>query len=132
MARPKAPIRVEGDRELIAALGRFRGRLDDMPAVHQAAGAPVLAEAIAIVPVDDGDLRGTLRLETDPTGFSVQAGSSVVPYAGVIHFGWAAHGIEPDPYLYAAADRRADEVRDRYADGIGDLVERFDRETPDR
>lgn len=132
MARRTPLVQVEGAREVRAALKRFDGRLDDLKDVHQAAGQPVADEARAIVPVDDGDLRGTIRLDRRAAGVAVLAGRAAVPYAGVIHFGWAAHGIEPDPFLYDAADSRADEVRARYADGIGDLVKKYDRETPDR
>ena len=53
-----------------------------------------------------------------------------VPYAGVIHFGWPRHNIEPQPFLYDALDRRSDEVIKLYEDRITDLVHKLDRETP--
>jgi hypothetical protein len=131
MARKQPVVQVEGAREVRKAMKRMDKRLDDMKDVHQAAGEPVAEEARVLVPVDDGDLRGSIRLDRRAAGVAVLAGKRAIPYAGVIHFGWAAHGIEPDPFLYEAADARADEVRDRYAAGIADMVERYDRETPD-
>ena len=46
------------------------------------------------------------------------AGRAAVPYAGVIHFGWAAHSIAPQPFLYDAADSRADEVLAKFHEDI--------------
>ena len=48
----------------------------------------------------------------------VRAGRAAVPYAGVIHFGWAAHSIAPQPFLYDAADARADEVLAKFHEDI--------------
>ncbi len=51
-------------------------------------------------------------------------------YAGVIHFGWPRHNIEPQPFLYDALDKRFDEVVRVYEKRITDLVHKLDRETP--
>ena len=127
----RAPlVEVEGGPKLRRAFRKFDDRLDDLKDLHQRAAEPVADEARAIVPVLDGDLRSSIRQDRRAAGAAVLAGKRAIPYAGVIHFGWAAHGIEPDPFLYDAADRRAGEVRDRYAAGVADLVRTFDREAP--
>jgi hypothetical protein len=51
-------------------------------------------------------------------------------YAGVIHFGWPRHNIEPQPFLYDALDKRFDEVTKLYELRIAALVQKLDRETP--
>ncbi len=61
---------------------------------------------------------------------AVAAGKRRTPYAGVIHFGWPKHNIEPQPFLYKALDRRYDEVVAIYEKRLDDLVKRLDRETP--
>ena len=113
------------------AFRRLSDRTDDLKDLHRHAAEPVAAEARTLVPVDSGSLRATIRQDRRAKGAAVLAGGARIPYAGVIHFGWPAHGIEPDPFLYEAADARAGDVRDRYAAGIARLVERFDIEAPD-
>ena len=64
------------------------------------------------------------------TGVSVLAGRSRVPYAGVIHFGWPAHNIEPQPFLYEALEDKREDVATLYGLGIEVLIDKLDRETP--
>lgn len=73
-------------------------------------------------PVQTGDLRGTVRPGGRKDEGRVYAGTASVPYAGVIHFGWPAHGIEPNPFLYRALDRRRREVVDRYEKAVSKLI----------
>lgn len=124
-------VEVEGGAQLRRAFKRLGDRASDLKDLHRQAAEPVAEEARAIVPVLEGGLRGSIRQDRRQSGAAVLAGGARIPYAGVIHFGWPAHNIEPDPFLYDAADRRADEVRDRYAAGIARLVDRFDTEAPD-
>lgn len=107
------------------------GRLDDLKDVHQTAAEPVLGEARSLVPVVTGTLRDTLRLDRRAAGASIIAGRNRIPYAGVIHFGWPARNIEPQPFLYDALDARQTEVAAAYAVHVKRLRDQLDRETPD-
>ena len=85
-----------------------------------------------LVPRDTGNLSESIRSTKSATRAGIQAGGrGIEPYAGPIHFGWRARNIEPQPFLYDALDDRRGEIAKRYADGIGDLVQKFDREAPD-
>lgn len=130
MGQTAPTVQVQGARELRKALKATDDRLDDLKDLHQRAAEPVASEARALVPVLGGDLKDTIRQDRRAAGAAVIAGRRAVPYAGVIHFGWPAHGIEPDPFLYDAADHRADDVRKAYVDGVNDLLARMDRELP--
>lgn len=130
MAAGRPAIEVEGSRELRAALKRFDDRLDDLKEVHADAGELVADAARPLVPVESGALLDSIRTDRRASGASVLAGRSTIPYAPPIHFGWAARNIEPQPFLYDALDSRRDEIAARYASGVGDLVQRLDRETP--
>ena len=130
--RAGAPrVEVEGGAQLRRAFRRLGDRADDLKDLHRYAAEPVAAEARELAPVDTGSLRGSVRQDRRAKGAAVLAGGARLPYAGVIHFGWPARNIEPDPFLYEAADRRAGEVHDRYAAGVAKLVDRFDIEAPD-
>lgn len=129
----RAAVEVEGGPQLRRAFRRLDDRLDDLSALHQEVAELVEDRAEDLVPVASGRLRDTIRTSRRKTGASVLAGGrSLVPYAGPIHFGWRARNIEPQPFLYDALDDRRGEVIERYQDGIGALVRRFDAEAPDK
>jgi hypothetical protein len=130
MAGGKAGVEVEGAKELRKALKRMDGRLDDLKDTHKAAAEIVAAAARPLVPVRTGALLSSLRTDRRASGASVLAGRSRIPYAGVIHFGWPGHNIEPQPFLYEALDARREEVAEAYDRKIGELVRRLDREAP--
>jgi hypothetical protein len=102
--------------------------LDDPATPHKAADL-VLARADELVPRVSGDLASTLRVVEVEHGADVVAGSPLVPYAGVIQYGWPARGIAAQPYLTDGLAQRAEAIHDVYADRIGDLVERVGRES---
>jgi hypothetical protein len=118
-------VSVEGARELRKALktvgDEAKAGLKD---VNLEVAEIVARAAVTKVPVRSGALRETVRAAGAQTRASVKAGFKKVPYAGVIHFGFPARGILPQPFLYDALDARRDEVMDAYTDGIADLIKK--------
>ena len=116
-------IGVEGARELRKALktvgDEAKAGLKD---VNVEVAEIVARAAVTRVPSRSGALRETVRAAGAQTRASVKAGFKKVPYAGVIHFGWPARKIAPQPFLYDALDARRDEVVDTYANGMADLL----------
>ena len=116
-------IGVEGARELRKALktvgDEAKAGLKD---VNVEVAEIVARAAVTKVPARSGALRETIRAAGAQTRASVKAGFKKVPYAGVIHFGWPARKIAPQPFLYDALDARRDEVVDTYANGMADLL----------
>lgn len=106
------------------------GALADLKAIHAEAARIVSDASARGVPVLSGRLRKSLRTKSTRTRGSVLAGSSLIPYAGPIHFGWPARNIEPQPFIYDALDARKDQVVDLYAKRVSGLVNKLDRETP--
>lgn len=111
---PVTGIQVVGGRELQSALRRAGVEIQDLKDVHLAAAKVVEASAEQIVPVLTGTLQGTIRSAGQRSRGVVRAGFKRTPYVGPIHFGWPGHNIAPNPFLYEAADKRADEVIDLY------------------
>lgn len=125
MAAPT--IQVSGARELRSAIRRAETveLVAEVKAANREAADVVAYEAQTIVAVKSGRLLESIRASGTLTAGVVRAGKSALPYAGPIHFGWPGHGIEPDPFLYDAADNRVDEVVEQYqaaVDRIADLL----------
>ena len=120
MARPE--IKVEGAKELRRALKNVEGGTADLKKVHADAATVVELQAATLVPRRSGTLAGSIRSTGQARAGVVRAGKASVPYAGVIHFGWPAHNIEPQPFLYDALDQRATEVVDLYRKRVDALI----------
>ena len=116
---PGARIEVEGDREVRRALKRLGDSAKAGLRATHAESAEIVADAArGIVPRRSGALAASIRSSGQIGAGVVRAGRAAVPYAGVIHFGWAAHSIAPQPFLYDAADARADEVLAKFHEDI--------------
>jgi hypothetical protein len=105
-------------------------RLDDMEGTHASAGEKIATVARAIVPRVSGDLADSIEVETTPEGSAVVAGSDLVPYAGVINYGWDDRNIDPQPYLDEAQAAAQEDSIDVYRERVEDLVRILDREAP--
>lgn len=124
-ARPT--VRVEGATELRRAMRRMGEDLGELRDTHREGAELVRDEAEGTAPRRSGALSRSHRVQASRTRASVSAGSRLA-YAAVIHFGWPAHRIAPQPWLYEAADDRNDAVRDVYERRVAELVRRLDRE----
>lgn len=86
--------------------------------------AGIVAEMTrSIAPVVTGELRDSVTTGVMQGGGVVKVGRGA-PYANAIVYGWAKHGISPDPFPYEALDARRDEVIERYETGLHDLIEK--------
>ena len=95
---------------------------------NKALGEIVGDRARQLVPVRSGALQKTIKAAKAAGGANVNAGTprrtSIVPYAGPIHFGWRARDIDPNPFLYDALDERRDEVVAAYEKQTADLLKK--------
>lgn len=90
-----------------AGLKRFRAQLDAAIDRGAARGAGMIASlARELVPVDEGDLRDTIRVQPEPgTGkgqYTVAAGSKDVRYPAFVEFGTVDSPAQP--YMRPATD----------------------------
>jgi hypothetical protein len=113
----------EGDLRQLRKRLKELGARDALKDVGVEAAQPALEQAQAWAPRRTGRLQGNLRVGRTVSGPTIAVGNrSSVPYAGVVHFGWPARGIEPQPFLYDAADARAAQVAEKYAEGLEALI----------
>ena len=118
-------VSVEGARELRKALKTVGDEAKaGLKETNLEVAEIVARAAVTKVPAQSGALRETIRAAGAQTRASVKAGFKKVPYAGVIHFGWPARNIAPQPFLYDALDSRRGEVVDAYKSGMADLLKK--------
>lgn len=112
----RAQVQFVGLRELRTSLRKMEGdAVGRLAEAHEAASRIVADAARPRVPVVTGALKETVRHSGTKTRGIVRAGYKRVPYAGPIHFGWAARGIQAQPFFYDAMDRREQQVIQQFA-----------------
>lgn len=119
---PQPEIRVEGADELRKALRKLERDTANLKDAHKAAATVVSTAAKTAAPRRSGRLAGSIRAAGQARQGVVRAGFARIPYAGVIHFGWAGHNIEPQPFLYDALDDRAAEVVETYETQVNKML----------
>lgn len=65
-----------------------------------------------------GTLRRSVRAGATQRAGMVRAGSSKVPYAGPINFGWPGHHITGAYFMGKGLDATQDQINDIFADAI--------------
>ena len=111
-------IKATGVKELRRELRRMGDDLEDLKTLNLDVATMVAERAKDIVPRRTGNLADTIRPAGTKTAGRVRAGFKRVPYAGGIHFGHPARGIQPQPFLYDALDQRRGEVFDADFKGV--------------
>lgn len=117
-------VRIEGLRKAIRSLEAAGADAQDMRDLMHAIGGIVVESASP--PEVSGALAGTIRAGRGKTKAVVRAGGARAPYAGVVHYGWPARGIAPQPFLTDALQRKRGEIFRTLDRGIADLLEAND------
>ena len=106
---------VEGADRFAATIRHAGALVADTAETDARAGALVVKAARP--PRLSGRLAATLGASARPGGgFDLTAAT---PYAGVIHQGWPAHHIRPQPFYTAAVTVSVDVLETAYADHLG-------------
>lgn len=98
------------------------GDLKELKGAGLAAARVVAAEGERTAPRRTGVMAGTVRAAGQVGGGVVRAGFARLPYAPVIHFGWPARNIEPQPWLFEATDRKYDAVIETYWEHVDKIT----------
>lgn len=117
-------VRVDGLRRIRADLRRAGEDTQDLKDANAAVAALVAREAAPRAPKRTGRLAGSGRGNRAVGRATVTWGGAAVPYAGPIHWGWTARGIEPQPFITDAAEATQARWLAMY---LADVSEAFDR-----
>lgn len=105
MAASPPVVRVDGGRQLRAALRDMEDGLSDLRTANAEAAAIAARAGQADAPRRSGLLAASVRPGATQSAALIRAGSARVPYAGVIHYGWADRHISPNPFLREGAEQ---------------------------
>lgn len=108
---PDVTVRVIGAKELRRSLKAADRDLGDLKTVHRKIGTMVMSTATPRAPRRTGKLASSLR--SSPTTTKARV-TSRLPYAAPVHWGVPSRGIEPQPWISAAAQRREADWTDLY------------------
>lgn len=118
-------LQITGLREAIRDLEKLGVSVQDLKDAFGQISDQVVSEAGRIVPVQSGKLAGSIRPARTKNKAVVRAGSSSVPYAGVINYGWSARGIGPTEFLTGPANDNADEWARQIDRNLQDLIRKY-------
>lgn len=96
-----AQVSITGLAKLRRDLRQVGDDLGDLKDANARAGQVVLSRADP--PRRSGSLASSGRVSRSAARVSILWGGARLPYAGPIHWGWAARGIEPQPFAVDAA-----------------------------
>jgi hypothetical protein len=96
-------VRVEGASRLRATLRAAGGDLGDLKDANARAASMVAQWAAVTAPRRTGALGASVRAARQVGRARVVAGSTSVPYAGPINYGWPARNVKPQPFINNAA-----------------------------
>lgn len=120
-------IKVEGLREFVKELKTIQPELSkDLKTGNKKIASALVPIARGHARRDTGAMDASVRASGTQRSGVVRAGRAALPYVKVQHFGWAAHGISPNPFLYDALDDRREWVFREYNKLVEDIISRID------
>lgn len=121
-------IKVRNARELRRALRNADpGLKKQLRTAYRSSASIVSVRARRDAPVLSGDLRDSIRPLGGVSKATVAAGKGRTrDYAGVIHYGWPAHGIEPQEFLHEALEREWPKVYAHFEQAVDKVADTID------
>lgn len=120
MTEPGGRVRVEGLRKAVRALDQAGVDAGDIRRLMHDIGLIVVNAAMP--PRVSGTLASTIRAGKGKTKAVVRAGGAKAPYAGVVHYGWPARHIAPQPFLSDALMRKRTDVFNALDQGVSQIL----------
>lgn len=119
---PGPELRVEGAANLRRTLRAATGNLDDLKDANARAGAMVAQWASVRAPRRTGALGASVRSGRQAKAAVISAGNASVRYAGVIHYGWPARHITPQPWISESAQETQPSWLPIYLDDVQNIL----------
>lgn len=124
MAAPT--VKVEGGKELVSSLRAAGVKVADLKPVHEDIERTVMVpRSRAAAPRGPtGRLAASVRGSGTKEAAITRAGSSKVPYGRPIHWGWPAHHIRPQRFIWDTIEQERPEWTEKYRAYIRGILAR--------
>jgi hypothetical protein len=116
---------VSGIENVQALLSRVSKDIESNSELNKKVSSIIAKNASAIAPKLSGALASSIVGNGSSERAQVVAGSSAVPYAGVIEYGWPQRGREAKPYLRPAVNNNMKQIVKEYSEGIDKAIRRY-------
>ena len=117
-------VRIDGLNAVVRKLNRAGADAGDMRDLMHEVGNIVVRSAHP--PVRSGGLQATVRAGRGKTKAVVRAGGAKAPGAGVVHYGWPARNIRPQPFLTTALSAQHAQIFAALERGLDALLRKND------
>ena len=130
-------VQVKGAARLRRTLKAAGVDMKQLRDANRAAAASILPIAIGSAPVGQpqplhwarphtpGTLKSSLRVGATNRAGMIRAGRKSIPYAGPIHYGWAARGNKTNNWINEAVTRNENVWIRVYMDHIDDVLDQI-------
>ena len=118
-------INLIGVKEAQAAIDKLAVELEKNITLNKELSTTLAQKASAMAPRLTGALASSVVGNPSEQKAQILAGSSAVPYAGVIEYGWPAKNIQARPYLTKAVNDNMNYIIAKYEDNIKDNIKRY-------
>ena len=128
MADRSGGVKVTGAKELRAAIKKAEDQDlgQELAKAYRGAANIVTERSRLNSPTQSGDLRNSIRSLGGKTRAIVAAGQGRTnDYAGVIHYGWPARKITPQPFIHEALKSEWDRVYDTFEEAIDAVTKKI-------
>lgn len=122
MTNRRPAVEVEGLRTLRRTLKAAGVSLEDLKEAHAEVAKLVVRAAAPGAPRRTGRLAASTRGAGVAGGAVVRAGKASLPYANAIHWGWRAHHIKAQPWIYDAAENSKDQWTGLYLRALQKII----------
>jgi hypothetical protein len=116
---------VKGIDNIQSLLNKLSKDIESNSGLNKNISSLVAKKASAIAPKLSGALASSIVGNGTSERAQIVAGSSSVPYAGVIEYGWPQKGREARPYLMPAVNNNMKEIVQEYGKGIDQAIRRY-------
>jgi hypothetical protein len=117
---------IDGVKEVQSSLDKIEKGIRENLELNKELSKTLAQKASAVAPRLTGALASSVLGNPSTERAQIVAGSSTVPYAGVIEYGWPERNIKPQPYLTKTVNDNLGYIVKKYEDSIKDIVKKYD------
>jgi hypothetical protein len=118
-------VSIQGVDEVKTSINNIVREIKSNLGLNKELSINLAQKASAIAPRLTGALASSIVGNGSSERAQIVAGSSAVPYAGVIEYGWPKKNIQAQPYLRTAVNNNMGYIVQKYEESIKNIVKQY-------